>query len=130
MVNAFLSYLFLCMTDQQLLAQVHYLMEESVLAYRYYLEHGKTFRYACRLRELNSSMICLLEENRAGLNSELAAAAGELLEHYTIWRNKWDAYKEALQPGPDTEFAFANEHRFPKQAAALFEAAYLKSIAD
>lgn len=99
-------------------------MQASLEAYRNYMQHGKSFRYAKELRKCNSDMIDLLNKNAGLLNEELAIASTALTEHYTTWRNKWDRHQEVLQPGADDVFAFANDHTFPKQAAAVFEQEY------
>jgi len=107
-----------------LLARVHELMGASLEAYRDYLQNGKTFSYAKELRRVNTSMIDLLEEGKHLLKDDLLMAAEKLLEHYTIWRSKWDELEKEISPEPDDEFVFQNEHTFPKEAALIFERAY------
>jgi hypothetical protein len=46
------------------------------------------------------------------------------MEHYIIWRNKWDDLAANLKPSPDDVFVFENDHRFPKWAAKKIEDAY------
>lgn len=94
------------------------------MAYNKYRENGKTFQYAKELRRYNSSMMDLLTVNSDWLPADLKAAAAALIEHYTIWRNKWDELEKEICPGPGDVFVFENRHVFPKGAALLLEEKY------
>jgi hypothetical protein len=107
-----------------LLIQIHNLMEESLLIYKAYLQNGKTYIYAKELRRVNNETTLLLEKNLTIFIPELNAAAKLLIEHYSIWRSKWDELDNELNPSDDDEFVFQNNHTFPKEAAMLFENAY------
>lgn len=99
-------------------------MQDSLKAYNKYKENGKTFQYAKELRRCNSSMMDLLTGNSDWLPADLKAAAAALIEHYTIWRNKWDELEKEICPEPGDVFVFENRHVFPKGHAMLFEEKY------
>jgi hypothetical protein len=97
--------------------------DQSAKAYAEYMENGKKFRYAELLRLHNTAVKDLLSDNIATIPDDFQKAVEEIIEHYTIWTVKWDELKSKMNPGPDDEFVFANEHRFPKKAAQKLEAA-------
>lgn len=109
-----------------LIKDIHHLMDVSMVAYRNYQQNGQSFSYAKNLRKYNTEMIYLLEKNELVFSEELKIAAAALLEHYSIWRNKWDALNESMNPKDDDVFIFSNEHSFPKWAAHHFEEEYKK----
>jgi hypothetical protein len=106
----------------------HQHMQQAIHAYKQYLTNGKQFLHAKELRRINSSTILLLEENQHLLPLDLQAASAALLEHYHIWRNKWDATAIDQQPIDTAMFAFENAHTFPKHAAEAMEKAYQQII--
>jgi hypothetical protein len=106
------------------LQAVHHLMHDSLKAYNNYMQNGKTFLYAKELLIYNSSMMDLLTGNSDLLPDDLKAAAAALIEHYTIWRNKWDELEKEICPGPGDVFVFENRHVFPKWSALLLEEKY------
>ena len=112
------------MNLRQNLFQIHLLMTESLIAYQQYIHNGKTFRFAKELRKCNTEMIDLLLHDSIRQCPDLSEAAHALIEHYIIWRNKWDDLAAILKPSPDDGFVFENEHRFPKWAAKKIEEAY------
>jgi hypothetical protein len=95
----------------------------STKAYKSYMENGKTFRYAQMLKVHNTAVKNLLINNRSIIPEYLQKDAEALIEHYTIWSDKWDELKNKTNPSPDDEFVFQNDHRFPKTAAQNLEAA-------
>ena len=111
-------------TYREVLEKIHQLMEDSLTAYRNYIQNGKKFREAVELRKCNSEMILLLESDHIINDTSLKDAGLALLEHYTIWRNIWDECAAKWNPQPDDLFVFPNEHRFPKWAAEKFESAW------
>ena len=96
----------------------------SAKAYKEYMENGKKFRYAEMLKVHNKAVKNLLTGNIDLLPGYLKDDAAALIEHYTIWSAKWEDLKAELNPGPDDEFVFANEHRFPRSAAQNLEEAF------
>lgn len=106
----------------------HLQMEMSTQAYRQYLQHEQQFLYAKELRRINSISIQLLEDNEQRLPINMRKAAQALLSHFHQWRNKWDETAQAQHPHDNSKFAYANEHTFPKQAAAILEEAYQQTI--
>ena len=96
--------------------------QSSANAYKNYMENGKKFCYAEVLKVHNSAVNNLLKENISAIPQNLRKDADALIEHYTIWSAKWDELKNSLNPRPDDEFVFQNDHRFPRQAAQNLEA--------
>jgi hypothetical protein len=97
--------------------------QQSAKAYKEYMENGKKFRYAQMLKLHNTAVKKLLVNNITLLPGDLKKDTEAILEHYTIWSAKWDELKNKLDPAPDDEFVFENDHRFPKAAAQKLEAA-------
>jgi hypothetical protein len=96
---------------------------QSANAYAEYMRNGKKFRYAEMLKVHNTSVKNLLTDNSNVIPGEFKKEVEVIVEHYTIWSAKWDELKNKLDPAPDDEFVFANDHRFPKVAAQKLEAA-------
>jgi len=101
--------------------------EHSAKAYKEYHENGKKFRYAEMLKLHNSAVKDLLIENSSIIPDEYQKDVADIIEHYLIWSYKWDDLKNKLNPAPDDEFVFQNDHRFPKQAAQRLEALFATS---
>ncbi|MEO8405602.1 MAG: hypothetical protein ABI480_13435 [Chitinophagaceae bacterium] len=97
--------------------------QQSAKAYAEYMENGKKFRYAKILRLHNTAVKNLLTDNITIIPDDLKKDVEFIIEHYTIWSAKWDDLKSKLDPAPDDEFVFENDHRFPKAAAQKLEAA-------
>jgi hypothetical protein len=97
--------------------------QQSSEAYAKYMENGKKFRYAEMLKLHNTSAKKLLIENITLIPDRFKVDAGAIIDHYTIWSAKWDELKSKLNPAPDDEFVFENDHRFPKTAAQNLESA-------
>ena len=107
---------------QSLLQLVVQHWQHSTKAYSEYLENGKKFRYAEVLKLHNSAVRNLLTENIALIPDGFQKDVADIIEHYVIWSAKWDELKVSLNPSPDDEFVFQNDHRFPRQAAQRLEA--------
>lgn len=95
----------------------------SAKAYAEYMENGKKFRYAEMLKLHNTAVKNLLTDNITLIPVDFKKDVEAIIEHYTIWSAKWDDLKNKLNPAPDDEFVFENDHRFPKAAAQKLEAA-------
>jgi hypothetical protein len=98
--------------------------DQSAKAYAEYMENGKKFRYAEKLKVHNLFVKDLLIENSAIIPASFKDDVVAIIEHYTIWSTKWDDLKTKLNPAPEDEFVFENDHRFPKAAAQKLEAAF------
>jgi hypothetical protein len=96
-------------------------LDASAIAYRQYLQNGKTYGYAKELMKFNSAIGSVLSENSSLLAGTLQKSADELIFHYNEWTKKWLALEEELKPGDDDEFVFQNSHTFPRQAAQHLE---------
>lgn len=99
-------------------------LEQSILDYKAYLAAGKTFRFACVLKENNRKALQLLQEHKHQLPGTLQADAAALIEHYIVWTDKWEELADELNPGPDDEFVFPNTVTFPRDAARRLEDFY------
>ncbi|HET6993743.1 MAG TPA: hypothetical protein VFI06_02120 [Chitinophagaceae bacterium] len=97
---------------------------KSAEAYAKYIENGKKFRYAEMLKLHNTAANNLLIDNITEIPDQFREDARAIIEHYTIWTAKWDELKSKLNPAPDDEFVFANDHRFPKVAAQNLETVF------
>ncbi|MBI5371796.1 MAG: hypothetical protein HZA79_07200 [Sphingobacteriales bacterium] len=112
---------------------VHFLRElfltldQSIDDYKAYLQAGKTFRYARKLKKNNAKALRLLLDHKDKLPASLKHDADAMIGHYSVWTQKWEALAEELKPGPEDEFVFPNTVTFPKQAAASLEA-YFKHL--
>jgi hypothetical protein len=98
--------------------------EQSTKTYNEYMENGKKFRYAEILKQHNTAVNNLLAENIAVIPAEYIKDVEAVLDHYTIWFAKWEDLSNKLNPLPDDEFVFQNDHRFPKAAAQKLESAF------
>jgi hypothetical protein len=110
---------------QSLLQSVVLHWQQSAKAYAEYMENGKKFRYAETLKLHNTFVKNLLTDNIAIIPANFKEDVEAIINHYTIWTDKWDEHKSKLNPAPEDEFAFENDHRFPKAAAQKLEAAFL-----
>lgn len=110
--------------QKELLKQLCRKLDASAVAYRQYLEGGKTFRYAMELKKHNGHITGLLVQLKQYLSSALQTDAAALLHHYNVWTAKWEQLANDLKPGPDDVFVFANEVTFPRQSAHNLEAEY------
>lgn len=97
---------------------------QSAKAYSEYMENGRKFRHAEKLKVHNTAVKELLTENIAVIPGDFRPDVEAIITHYTIWSAKWDDLKSKLNPAPDDLFVFENDHRFPKAAAQRLEAAF------
>lgn len=100
------------------------IFDQSVIAYRQYLQGGKTFQLAQELRLYNGKALELLEENRSSLPGDLREDIQALVIHYTEWSTKWEKLAAERQFQPGDIFVFANDTTFPKKAAQNLERIY------
>ncbi len=102
------------------------ILSQSTIAYRKYLDAGKTFRFAQQLKLCNSEALKLLIEYKPFLSKYLKEDAQALITHYTEWSQKWEKLAAEKDHQPDDVFVFANDVTFPREAAQNFEAAFEK----
>lgn len=113
------------MNQKELLKAFHTCMEESLTCYKNYIAAGKTYRFACLLKEQNNSATLWLKQNGAGLPEYLHTAVKDLLNHYTIWTADWEELAALNNPLPEDEFVFPTRVAFPGEAASMLENYYL-----
>lgn len=108
------------------LESLHIILNQSTLAYRNYLNAGKTFQFAQQLKLHNSKALKLLTENKNLMPEDLQEDIQSLITHYTEWSQKWERLATEKEHQPDDVFAFANDITFPKQAAQNLDVANRK----
>ena len=99
-------------------------LNDSTIAYRQYIEAGKTFQLAQQLKLYNGKAFDLLTSNKHLLPENLQQDADALIHHYGVWTEKWEALAKELKPVPGDLFVFANTITFPRQAAHNLETTY------
>lgn len=103
------------------------IFNRSTLAYRNYLNAGKTFQFAGELKFHNSQALKLLTENRSLAAGNLQNDIQALITHYTEWTKKWEKLAAEKEHQPADVFVFDNDVTFPGQAAQNLEDAYRSS---
>lgn len=92
-------------------------LDQSSTAYKNYLQNGKTFRDAIELKKYNSSIRESLLNNLKDLSPENQNDAKAMIAHYDVWTKKWNELQQKVDPRPEDEFVFQNDHHFPREAA-------------
>jgi hypothetical protein len=116
----------------EFLDQIHSGLDAAAGAYKEYLDAGKTFVHAKNIRLHNVNLKTLILEKGSILTNELHKDALLIVAHFDAWMQKWDEHQKNTLPNNEDEFAFPNEHVFPKQAARNLDAEYtrLKQLID
>lgn len=94
------------------------LLARSQASYQGYMEHGKTFLYASRLKDSNDAMRQLILENAHVLPQAQQRNAGTLLHHLDAWSRLWEETHLRLQPELTDVFVFESRVRFPAAEVA------------
>lgn len=113
--------------NREQLEQLLSYFDQSLRAYRSYLEGGKIFSGACALRKWNEKALQVLQLAEKEWPENFHPDILSLKEHYTVWMAKWDELAAAQQPGPDDLFVFPNTVTFPRDAAGRLETWYRES---
>jgi hypothetical protein len=92
-------------------------LERSSIAYKNYLENGRTYREAIVLKKYNSLIREILLTNMNDIPPGLRDDAKAMVAHYDAWTEKWNELQQNNDPQPEDEFVFQNDHRFPREAA-------------
>lgn len=108
----------------ELLGPLHMHLAAARTLYGHYLEGGKRFAFADALRSTNIRARTLLLDKGWMLPEPLQADAAALIAHWEVWLSLWEAHRRATDPGPDDEFAFANDFTWPRESALRLEALY------
>ena len=98
--------------------------DQSTIAYRQYLDGGKTYQFAQQLKLYNGHALQLLKENASLLPGNLQEDVRSLITHYQEWSAKWEQLNAEKEFAPGEVFVFANDITFPKQAAQNLENFY------
>jgi hypothetical protein len=112
------------MQQKEFLKELITIFNHSSIAYRQYLDGGKTFRFAQQLKLHNSAALILLTDHKHLLSENLQNDAQSLITHYCEWSEKWEKFAAEKQHQPDDVFAFANDITFPRQSAQNLEKSY------
>lgn len=88
-------------------------LTESI--YLRYNNDGKKFIYTILLRKYNQLLLNLLIDNPKKLEGIFYEEFLYLIEHLSIWIEKWDVYSEKYSPELNQKFIFKNEIIFPKE---------------
>ena len=99
-----------------LLGPLHTLFLAAGQAYGDYMANGKSFLFACNLRETNMAVKKLLIEHGHLLPEGLQPHVAALLRHYDVWLKLWEELAAAEKPTPEQPFVFENSVRFPREA--------------
>lgn len=118
------------MEKEEFLGRLLEIFDRSTIAYRQYLDGGKTFQFAQQLKLHNRKALELLEENSLLLPVTLQPGAQALITHYTEWSANWEKLAAQKQYEPGDIFIFTNYSTFPKQAAQDLETYYRKLISN
>ena len=100
------------------------IFNQSSVAYRHYLDGEKTYRYAQELKSINGNALELLMHFRARFGPDIQSAIESLIKHYTAWSLQWEKLDAEKEFRPDEQFVFANDVRFPREAARHLETMY------
>ena len=95
-------------------------------AYRAYLDEGRTFLHAGRLRRINLAARALLLGKGRLLPETLQPDAAALIAHYDVWLTSWDELAERERPAPGDRFAFETKVGYPRDAEQRLERLYEK----
>jgi hypothetical protein len=112
------------MQQTEFLKELITILNQSSIAYRQYLDGGKTFRIAQQLKLHNSAALKLLTDHKQLLSENLQKDAQSLITHYSEWSEKWEKLAAEKKHQPGDVFSFANDITFPRQAAHNLEKAY------
>ncbi|MDO8280397.1 MAG: hypothetical protein Q8K31_08865 [Burkholderiaceae bacterium] len=108
--------------ESDFLGRLSELLARSQQSYQGYMERGKTFLYASRLKDSNDAIRHLILENAHLLPQEQQRNAQKLLHHLDAWSRHWEACHLRLQPELTDTFVFDSEVRFPgAEVAALMD---------
>ena len=106
----------------KLIAPVNFFLRLSGRAYANYIIN-KIFLHAKRIKAANQMICRLLEEHPAYLPEVLLADSIELLNHFGIWMEQFEACQAEQQPKLSDIFVFQqldNQSAFPKSAEKHF----------
>ncbi|MDO8943240.1 MAG: hypothetical protein Q8N17_20660 [Burkholderiaceae bacterium] len=108
--------------EADFLTRLSELLARSQASYQGYMENGKTFLYASRLKDSNDAIRHLILENAHLLPQDQQRNAQKLLHHLDAWSRLWEDSHRRLQPELTDAFVFESEVRFPgAEVADLLE---------
>ena len=93
---------------QRFLQQLFIEIDISFIAYNDYLEKGRLFSHAKRLKISNDKILDLILKHKHVLPPEQVKNVNALFYHLNVWSSIWDNKKHLLKPMADDIFVFEN----------------------
>ena len=79
-----------------------------------YINFGKTFLYAKKLRSINEQILICVKKLDFNLDKELKKPSLDLKEHIEDWISVWDKEQSIRKPKDNDVFIFYSPKRYPK----------------
>ena len=83
-------------------------------SYSNYIESEKKFIYTKVLRKYNGLLLNHLIDNPEMIDGDNFDNFVRLIQHLSIWIEKWDFYVKKDNPSINEKFVFENESTFPR----------------
>ena len=84
-----------------------------------YINFGKTFLYAKKLRLVNDQILICIKKLDFDSNKELEKSSLDLKEHIEDWISIWDKEQSIKKPRNNDVFTFYSTKRYPKELELL-----------
>ena len=84
-----------------------------------YINFGKTFLYAKKLRLVNDQILICIKKLDFDSNKELEKSSLDLKEHIEDWISIWDKEQSIKKPKNNDVFTFYSTKRYPKELELL-----------
>ena len=95
------------------------LLIESKKTHNDYIEFGKIFLYAKKLRSINEQILTCVKKLDFNSNKELEIPSLDLKEHIEDWISIWDKEQTIRKPRNNDVFIFYSSKRYPKELELL-----------
>ena len=90
------------------------LLIEAKKIHNNYINFGKTFLYAKKLRSINDQILTCVKKLDFDKNKELEKPLLDLKEHIEDWIIVWDREQSIQKPKDNDVFIFYSPKRYPK----------------
>ena len=95
------------------------LLNKAKKIHKDYINFGKTFLYAKKLRLVNDQILICIKKLDFDSNKELEKSSLDLKEHIEDWISIWDKEQFIRKPKDNDVFIFYNLKRYPKNFELL-----------
>ena len=95
------------------------LLIESKKTHNDYIELGKTFLYAKKLRSINEQILTSIKKLDFNSNKELEKPSLDLKDHIEDWISIWDKEQSIRKPRNNDVFIFYSPKKYPKELELL-----------